>query len=179
MGKHRTTITIPQDLKARMDSIGESINWSAVACRAFEQELAKIISQKGAKDMNDVITRLRASKQRKREDVHFEGFQAGWGWASKSAEADQLERLELMSASLRDDVWDWSFGTDHPRDGAFFFFRIIHPDKDAENSDSSAVREFWLDAVGDHYVELIRDSEYLRGFARGALDLWLEIKDQL
>lgn len=33
MSKHaRTTITVPADLKARMDSVEESINWSALAC---------------------------------------------------------------------------------------------------------------------------------------------------
>jgi hypothetical protein len=43
MAKHaRTTITVPADLKARMEAVGEPVNWSAIACQAFEQGLAKI-----------------------------------------------------------------------------------------------------------------------------------------
>ena len=61
MSKHaRTTISIPPDLKARMEAVDEPVNWSALACRAFEQKLAEIIKRKGSSNMNDVINRLGA-----------------------------------------------------------------------------------------------------------------------
>ena len=58
-GSHRTTISVPLELKKRMDKVKEDVNWSALACRAFEQKLAEVASKKENKTMNDVITRLR------------------------------------------------------------------------------------------------------------------------
>src|SRR6516225_5119268 len=50
MPKHaRTTITVPPDLKARMEAVEESVNWSAIACQAFEQRLAEITRRRGAR----------------------------------------------------------------------------------------------------------------------------------
>src|SRR5260370_8114024 len=74
---YRTTITIPSDLKARMDAIGEEVNWSAVASRAFEARLAEIISKRGAKKMEDVVTRLRASKNKAQDEAKTRGIEAG------------------------------------------------------------------------------------------------------
>ena len=38
----RTTITVPGELKKRMKRAGSKVNWSAVACEAFETKLAEI-----------------------------------------------------------------------------------------------------------------------------------------
>jgi hypothetical protein len=38
----RTTITVPAELKARMNAVDEKVNWSAVASQAFEQKLDEI-----------------------------------------------------------------------------------------------------------------------------------------
>ena len=74
MSKHaRTTITVPADLKARMEAIEEPVNWSALACQAFEHKLAEMIKQGGPKNMTDVVARLRASKDR----LESEQYQAG------------------------------------------------------------------------------------------------------
>ena len=35
----RMNISIPDDLKARMDALGESVNWSKIAARAFQDKL--------------------------------------------------------------------------------------------------------------------------------------------
>ncbi len=42
MSTFRTNITIPTDLKARMDQVPFRINWSRVAAEAFEEVLAAI-----------------------------------------------------------------------------------------------------------------------------------------
>jgi hypothetical protein len=180
MGKsHRTTITIPQGLKAQMDALEESVNWSAVACRAFKQKLAEVISQRGVKDIDDVVARLRASKQTVQEGRHKEGFEDGQRWAKQSASADELERLERMRDSVRDYEWDWLFSTDDRNFGRFTFFRTIHgADHDYDRCESD-LQEFWLNAAGDDYEALTADGEYLRSFANGALDVWDEVKDQL
>lgn len=53
---YRTTISIPQNLKKRMDSVTAQVNWSAVAAAAFEQELVRIA-------VKETCERLQASEQ--------------------------------------------------------------------------------------------------------------------
>jgi hypothetical protein len=55
MGSFRTTITVPQDLKERMDAVQVDVNWSAVAARAFEEKLVEIASKKEKREMSDFI----------------------------------------------------------------------------------------------------------------------------
>jgi hypothetical protein len=47
----RTTITVPADLKRRMDAVKEEVNWSALAASAFEAKLAEIAKKKEIKKM--------------------------------------------------------------------------------------------------------------------------------
>jgi hypothetical protein len=42
----RTTITIPVELKDRLDKAGKEVNWSAVAARALDQELNRITTKR-------------------------------------------------------------------------------------------------------------------------------------
>src|SRR5262245_14260814 len=90
---YRTTVSIPQDLKARMDAVSEPVNWSQVAVRAFEDKLAEIASRKKEKTMSDAIQRLRASKLKGDDRRYREGHEAGWAWARDVAEAEELRRL--------------------------------------------------------------------------------------
>ena len=42
MGTKRTMISLPADLKERMEKSGDKVNWSAVARKAFEDTLAEV-----------------------------------------------------------------------------------------------------------------------------------------
>lgn len=42
MGTKRTMISLPDDLKDRMEAAGTKVNWSAVARKAFEATLAEV-----------------------------------------------------------------------------------------------------------------------------------------
>lgn len=44
-GSVRTTISIPADLRRRMCKVKEDVNWSALACVAFEAKLLEIANQ--------------------------------------------------------------------------------------------------------------------------------------
>src|SRR5262249_7379637 len=108
MGKRRafrTTITVPPDLKDRMDKVQEDLNWSAIACKAFEEKLAEIASRKVSKTMSDVVQRLRTSKMRAEDEQYREGEKEGRHWAEHDAEADELTRLERYRDQLGRD-WD-------------------------------------------------------------------------
>lgn len=61
----RINISVPYDLKARMDAVrNETTNWSKVACRAFEAQLCAIASTKGTKaerrDRDNLIARIKS-----------------------------------------------------------------------------------------------------------------------
>ncbi len=52
----------------------------------------------------------------------------------------------------------------------------LNPD---DGVDRDAAREFWERTLGDDYVALCCDSEFIDSFARAAVELWCEVKDKL
>ena len=59
----RITLYIPDDLKPRMDAVGDAINWSEVARPTILLALATHEHRKG-QNMDTAIERLRASKEK-------------------------------------------------------------------------------------------------------------------
>lgn len=171
----RVTVTVPKDLKARMDAIDEAVNWSAVASRAFEQTLADIISRRGVKQVEDVINRLRASKQRLAAGMYRDGFEAGRSWAEQTAEADELERL----ADIGTERWADMFGSADSNcaygPGELFVFTVIP----AHDGDRIGASDFWSGIAGDEGEAVSNNPEFVRGFAEGAYALWREVEDKL
>src|SRR5262249_28143611 len=156
-----TTITVPPDLKARMDEVEEDVNWSAIACEAFEQKLAEIIQRRGTVDMTEVIDRLRASKRKHASEQYQQGLEAGQHWARDEAEAEELIQLE----KLRDRCWrDWEgffVSGGHSAYGvAERFVFAIWPE---ENADRDAPQNYWEQRGFEDYP----DDEFIRGFAEG------------
>lgn len=177
----RTTISVAADLKRRMDKVKEPVNWSALACRAFEQKLGEIAAKKEKKTMDDVIQRLRASRQQFDDRDYSKGLEAGKEWAKSDAEAVELQRLaklrETIDADARDSWQDW-FETGGSRSawGAWErFVFLIRPETDG---DRSACGEFWEEVLGDD-VHMAGGAAWLRGFADGALEIWWEVERQL
>jgi hypothetical protein len=176
-----TSISVPPELKARMAAVKENVNWSAVACRAFEQVLADIIKRKGAEDMNEVIERLRASRQRTEERRAREGIEAGRQWAMKEAEAEQLERLADFYERVQSDSWGWGGFFDpppqlNPFSGAQrLAFEILELDE--EDWDDGASKQFWRSAIGDDGTDIT--SEFAESFVVGALEIWDQVKNKL
>lgn len=106
----RTTISLPDDLKARMDAVQEPVNWSAEAAKCFERLLGEIASRKKEKDMSDVIARLRASKRDAEDDHYRLGYDAGKRWAEHHATYTQLERAANFDVETFGGEWlaPWS-----------------------------------------------------------------------
>lgn len=89
----RMNISVPDELKNRMDNAGNGENWSAIACTAFEIRLGEIAKLKQEKEMSDVIQRLRASKKSRQTEAFSLGEKLGYQWARDRAEFDELERV--------------------------------------------------------------------------------------
>jgi hypothetical protein len=170
----RTTITVPLNLKKRMDAVKEDVNWSALACRAFEAKLGEIASRKAGKDMKDVVERLRASKRSGEAQSYKEGEVAGREWAKQEAEAGDLERLDRVRAERG---LDWGKLFHDPGTFALPATQWVYFHMYPENrGDRSAVKEFWESALGD---EREVDDLFVKGFCDGALEVWAEVRDQL
>jgi hypothetical protein len=172
----RTTISLPPDVKAQMEVVEEPVNWSAIACRAFEDKLAEIAARKEKKDMSDIVARLRASK-RQSEDAHYkEGFEIGREWAGDTAEADELERLERWYNRLGNYV-DAMFD-DASRPVADIILEVVWPEESHKGSRGMIWDAFWKPAIGDD-ISTLDDPSFVKGFVEGALALWGEVKKEL
>lgn len=193
----RSSISIPTDLKARMDAYGEGVNWSAVACKAIENELAAIITRRKARDMEDVILRLRASKRRTDAAEARAGFQAGERWARESAEYMDLCRLrdavEEMYREAEGEqepglpfdefcrrVWDDFSMVEAGEDGmTMFLYRKMRPDGPP---DRGAGEAFW-DAVAGSTSgperEMANGAPYLSSFYAGAMNVFGQVESKL
>lgn len=175
----RMNISVPDDLRQRMDAVEDRVNWSALACRAFEQKLGEVASTKRNKTMADVIQRLRASKQWADDKVYQKGLEFGRQWASYAASAEELERLQ----NSRDPVNDWYFdaeGSSAFSVGEALYF-IIQPDEDGSRD---GARDFWqevleADGFGRTDDERPFNPSFVQGFAVGAVELWEEVSPQL
>lgn len=175
----RMTISVPHELKARMEAVEEPISWSAVACKAFENELASHIKKRGAKDMSDVVNRLRASKRAAEGRGYQEGYGAGERWAKDDAEAVALERLEYFRETCNShggsfEAWfnlqPWG-GWSHAE---MLAGAILAGVDEGVNLDIDEVR-----AAADRMFPATASAAWLRGFVDGSLDVWEAVKDAL
>jgi len=177
----RTTISVPRELKGRMDKVKEDVNWSALACQAFQAKLAEIATRKETRKMTDVIERLRASKRKSDSEDFQDGFLAGTEWAEKRAEAAELERLEALHKRLsKDPSYDWNaffgeWGSSAYSVAEQLFFEL-QPHCDGDRNSAS---EFWLCAFDNEGEGEELRPELIKGFAEGALKVWNIVQDSL
>jgi hypothetical protein len=187
----RTTITVPHSLKRRMERV-RTVNWSAVACQAFEAKLSELSKREGERampdtpSMDDAFERLRRLKnlpEKSRDPRDFEeGFQWGRRWAMATATPQELGRLETLNEQVAP---QWPLLD--PRGGKDMMKKIALAVTAAElpprreirrGAIPSALREFWPVKVG--LPEKPHDClSFARGFCEGALGFWNEAKDRI
>jgi hypothetical protein len=178
-GAFRTTISVPGDLKMRMDRVNEPVNWSALACRAFEDKLGEIAARSENKTMIDVIERLRASLRDEQGQSFKEGYEIGKNWARDRATAAQLRRLESFqettkARSIREwENWFCPPGMHKP------WLELVKIIEDIKNHRNPAFAiAFWNTLVAEGSPQP-NDGEFLRGFVDGAVDLWSQVQGHL
>ena len=106
----RTTITVPWDLKARMKKARAQVNWSAVACDAFEQKLEELGPIEDITSLEDTVQRMKATGEAcspSNPEASESGLQAGKHWAMNFARQGQLQRIEeLRDKNIAKDSWE-------------------------------------------------------------------------
>jgi hypothetical protein len=158
-----------------MDKNGKGVNWSAVACRAFEVKLGEITTKRGAKEMKDVVQRLRGQKLEVENEDQQAGYDAGYKWASESADLRELKRLAKLRESLRNNFDDW-FAGDHGH--ATVTTHVYECIRDEERADWDETRAFWVDELGVEESS-IESVSFIQGFVEGALAVWDSVEGQI
>ncbi|MGR9055505.1 hypothetical protein ACU8NH_06255 [Rhizobium leguminosarum] len=158
-------ISLPDELKMRMDATNE--NWSAIARRAFELQLKSTMSI-GEDDMNTVIERLRASKQKIEEEQRPEWIEDGRKWAMGTAEYDELERVAQLAEQLDAEAMD------PPDAGALFraLCEAIYEDADGYSREELAEQ-----LTGD--ARRWPSYDQLCWYLEGVQQVWNEVSDEI
>ena len=154
----RISIYVSENLKARMDAVGDRVNWSDVAQVAFEKAVAAY-EQKRGDNMETAIERLRASKQEGAQDDFFLGRTIGQEWAIKSAEHKELVRLSRII-----------FPNQDYRQAEDLLMRAVNP------SNEYTKEEIYESCFGDD--EDVSE-EFIAGFIEGAKDFYEEHKNEI
>lgn len=100
----RVTVYVSDELKSRMDAAGAALNWSAIAQSAFGEAVAAHHLRKDPTNMDELVARLRTSKQRVIERDRTRGHENGKDWAVTRAEYDELERINSYEGDYNLDV---------------------------------------------------------------------------
>ena len=117
----KVNLYVPDDLKARMDDTREAVNWSAVAQRAFREAISTHQIRKDRFDMEHVVERLRASKERFEERQLAAGKDVGTKWAKTQAEFFELVAVasfdpDAHAGELDRDTLQWLIDPDGETD---------------------------------------------------------------
>jgi hypothetical protein len=169
----KMTIYVPDDLKSRMDA-AEGVPWSPLACRAFEAKLAEIITQRGTKDMREVIARLKADKATHEDESTARGRVLGKAWAKECAKVVELERI---AEALRDRDWYQFFAGDSAYGpGERFAFMVLGdgPSGNLDRDDAAA----FLEMAGIEGEDTSNEA-LLQGFADAADDVWQAVSNEI
>ncbi|MCO8120887.1 hypothetical protein NHH03_03995 [Stieleria sp. TO1_6] len=138
----RTTITVPHDLKLRMKRSGSGVNWSAIACDAFETKLEEIGPFQEITTIEATVERLKklaietTEESTGASEPSPAGEAAGRHWAMNLASTQQLSALEDFQAEVTPEKWSEVLST---RDGWFELTRRIATDEAIE---LGGLREF-------------------------------------
>ena len=152
----RVSIYISDELKARMDAVGEAVNWSEIARPAFLSAVANH-EHRRTQTMTTAIERLRTSKEKYLDEMTEFGRERGQRWARDHAEWAELKRV----ADLR---------TDHD-DLTSDLRRALDPGGDLDQSD-------FLRAI-DSTEEEANEDAFVEGFIDAAKDFFDEIEPEV
>jgi hypothetical protein len=152
-----------------MKDCGDEVNWSAVAARAFQAEVARLGTQKRSVDIDSVVARLRATDNPTRSELFEAGRLQGEKWAQRQATANQLRALHVKSREARAksgaNVENWLSVIDNKRPAVDVLSQIVGIEEKANRSSEAQA--------------LMKSSEFVHGFAAGALHIWKQVARRL
>jgi len=170
-------VSVPDEIRKRMEKVREPVNWSAVATEAFIKKLGEIAAAKEKKDMSAVIDRLRASKIEATSATGKEGYAAGRQWAMHAAGYGELEGIARF-ASETDSVADVRWNAPWAAMDYAAMAALGIDEKDRQNRNDSDIRED-IESFWDDNFTRAGDDDWLDGFLAGASAVWEEVRAEL
>lgn len=171
----RMNISIPSELRTRMDAVDVPMNWSSVAAQAFEEVLRDLEIQKKAEELDEIAERLRKSKTRGVNELLNKGLEDGRDWARSLADALELRRLSDERRMIGRHWKDFWHGKSSYGPSERFYF-LIAPEL---AGDRRLAEGFWSSVLGPSMNGFHNDPHYVGGFADGAIDLWGQVADKV
>jgi hypothetical protein len=104
----RTTITVPARLQEEMRNTRTRVNWSAIACQAFEKKLEELGTVQDITSVQGAIERMKSLNEQEPTLIDRErqsGKSAGIDWAMNDAHPSQIQRIEDFRHTVPDDEW--------------------------------------------------------------------------
>ena len=120
----------------------------------------------------DLIAAYKAAKQDADLQSYSDGTEAGREWATaEPVPYSELRNLAAFSSDL-----DY----DEPENLAWIMAGRENGAGTVNAGDFYGTsKELWESALGDNWLNLICDPEFLRGFCEGALEVWAEVAPHL
>jgi hypothetical protein len=183
----RLTVTIPDDLKARMREIehsGVPLNFSKICSAALEIAINEAVSRKGETELDGlerIAARMRATRSAAVAEEKQLGINDGVSWGKLRADPHELNRLVAFMNSNKLET----FYIKDPNDGFLppthvRLFYVINP---AADGDWIAARNFWDDVrsldPSTAYIKFNKSDAYTAGFIEGALSVWNAVRPLL
>ena len=189
----RKTITVPMQLAKQM-SDAANINWSQVASEAFKLRLAQVAHQEESKSMEDVIDRLRKSKEDGENSPYAKGVEGGELWARDHATFHELERIASLDPNGAEpylsERWDgksrtiqlmlWMLGPDHPFNSAEAITMNrgeLKRLRDDNPTSWDPVQKQLFAHRGQQ--ALFENRSFVRGLIQGAKHIWDNVREEL
>jgi hypothetical protein len=173
------TVSVSAELRQRMRSCREPVNWSAIASQAFEAELARKNLQSGESNIQDVIHRLRGTQREIGGEAFQRGAAMGTSWAERQATVPELQCLYAEYRKRKSEhggcFENW-LTNDSSLSAADVFVKIIRPHAD-ENAGSG--HECLGHGFPNGRESMVQSDEFVHGFAAGAINIWKHVKDSL
>jgi len=159
---HRISVTLPDDLSARLDAVKGAFNVSGVCQEALEREVCRqeLMAQEGG-DLDKTIKRLRAEKRKYDECYEDVGYKEGYRDAHKLSYDELVELVEAHTVAKSEPSLDpWS--PEIVYNLSLWEERLAEGVKDQEREDPRFSRD-----------------AFLYGWLQGVMALWDEVKDKI
>jgi hypothetical protein len=181
----RVNISIPDDLKKRMDA-HDGVNWSSVAQLAFEAKLASIARDKKKEnemsiDISAIASRLKATKlpeNIEQSKAEIAGRRAGTAWASESAALAQIERLPNLTGVFAGEPMA-PFTRSDLLYGEIFEIDFEDDDFDHDELQKKSIAFFEDLIVKASDSRYIGDEDFSVGFFEAACDVYSAVRDKI
>jgi hypothetical protein len=119
------------------------------------------------------LHRLAATQGSKEMNPYEDGLARGRYWAEHHAGPSELKNLQALRTAKSAEGWcQWFTGHDASQPAFKRLVQVLHPHTSGSAGD---VAEFWRGAVAFDAAtpqRAVRDSDFVRGFADGALEVW-------